>query len=367
MRSAILFAVVVSTACGPGAPRASAPLRAQLASAEAAAARERAPDLVARVEAALDDADAAERAGDALAAADHATRARLFLEAALAEATRLEDEGERSNLEAQIATLLARAHRDEDAREAMGREQAREAAASAAREEALAALALAESDEARPLRRERLSLEQAADVRRAAAALRARARLAMAAARALGADDASMAATDAAITESEGATGDPLAALSHAERAHRESLRALGARRAAAEGPGPDGPAVLAEAARAEGFEVVSLPEGLAVEVEGLFTGSSPAPARNAASRLARLAALVAAHPHGPVQVQAQVAQEGRAADARAERRAEAVRRALVEGGIDEARLTAQPIPTALRGDEPVARVRLLFVAYAGG
>lgn len=364
MRRALWLALTLA-ACGPGAPRASAPLRARLAASESAPARERAPDLVARVEAALDEADAAERAGDPAAAADHATRARLFLEAALAEAARLEDETERANVEAQIATLLAQARRDEEAREAIDRRLARDAAASAAREEALAALALAESDEARPARRRRLSLEEAADLRRAAAALRARARLTAAAAVALGADEATLTAANEALAASEAATGDPTQAVSHADRAHREALRALGVARTAAEGPGPDGAATLAEAARAEGFEVVALSEGTGVEVAGLFAGASPAPSRGASARLARLAALVAAHPHGPIQVQAQVTQQGHAADALAARRAEAVRRALVEAGADAERLGAQAIPTALRGDEAVERVRLLFVAYA--
>ncbi|MEZ4339394.1 MAG: hypothetical protein R3B82_22455 [Sandaracinaceae bacterium] len=366
MRRALWLGVLLATACGPGAPHASAPLRAQLGAAESASAREHAPDLVARVESALDEADAAERAGQEAAAADHATQARLLLEAALAEAARLDDETERANIEAQIATLLTQARRDEEAREALDRALARDAAATAAREEALAALALAESDEARPLRRRRLSLEEAADLRRAAAALRARARLAIAGAEALGVDAAALAPAVEALGQSEGATGDPVAALAHADTAQREALRALGAARAASEGPGPAAAAELAEAARAEGFDVVSLPEGTAVEVGGLFAGAAPTLARSASARVARLAALVAAHPHGPIQVQAQVAQVGHAADALAGRRAEALRRALVDAGADAERLSAQPIDGALRGDEPVERVRLLFLAYGG-
>lgn len=76
------------------------------------------------------------------------------------------------------------------------------------------------------------------------------------------------------------------------------------------------------------------------------------------------MAALIAAHPHGPVRVQSQVAQQGRAGDALAGRRAEAIRRALVGEGADAERLGVEAIGTALRGESPVARVRLVFVAY---
>ncbi|MCB9595782.1 MAG: hypothetical protein H6719_23875 [Sandaracinaceae bacterium] len=364
MRLALALALLVG-GCGPGAPRATASLRERLTSDEAAAARERAPDLIARVEHAMDRADAAERAGDEAGAADHTTEARLFLEAALAEAARVEDEDERANLEQQVATLLARARRDEEARETIDRGLARADAAAAARAEALAALALAETDEARPARRARVSLEQAADLRHAAAALRARARLTLAAARALGADEAALADSNAALAASEAATGDPQAALAAADRAHHAALRALGAQRAGLDGPGPDGAASLAEAAAAEGFEVVPLPEGTGVEVDDVFAGAATAVSRAATTRVERLATLVAAYPHGPVQVQAQVAQQGHAGDALAERRAEALRRALIAAGADADRLSAQAIPTALRGDEPIARVRLVFVAYA--
>ncbi len=363
MRHALAVTALLLVACG-GAPRASGELRERLRSGAAAGAHERAPELVAQVERALDDADEAERDGDAPATADHVTRARLLFEAAVAEAARVEDETERAHIESEIATILARARRDEAARETISAGLSRRASARAAREEVARALEQASRDEARPLRRRRVSLEEAQDLRRAAAALRARARLAMAAARALAADDEALAEANAALDASDRAE-NPLGALSHADRAHYAALRALGVARASLEGPGDDGPSTLAEAARAEGLSVVSLPEGLAIEGGGVFNGASASVARRAADTVERLASLIAAHPHGPVLVQAQVAQQGRVGDSLAERRAVALRRALVTRGADEERLTAQPVPTALRGEHPVARVRLVFVAYA--
>ena len=53
--SAVLLLLGAIAGCGAGGPRYSRELRAQLASDAVSAARERAPDLIAQVEAALDD------------------------------------------------------------------------------------------------------------------------------------------------------------------------------------------------------------------------------------------------------------------------------------------------------------------------
>lgn len=360
----LVLSALLASACGAGGPRVSRELRSQLRSDEVEAARERAPDLIAQVESALDEADAAERAGDELAAADHATRARLYLEAARAEAARVDDDTARAALERTIGEVLEQARRDEAAREEISRELSRLAAVRTANEEARAALEAAAEDEARPGRRQRVSLEETSDVRRAGAALRARARLAIGAARALGATDEALEEATDAVTASEEAE-EPLAALRAADRAHRAALAALGDVRRTFDGPGRDGPGVLAEAAQSEGFDVEALPEGVAVEASRLFGGRSTRLARSARTRIERLARLIAAHPHGPVQVQVQVTQAGSGGERLAQRRAEAVRRALIAQGADESRLSAEGLPSSLRPDTPVARVRLLFVAYA--
>jgi len=360
----LVTALALATACGPGTPRSTEGLRARLASDETAPARERAPELIARVEQTLDEAEAAEARGDEAAASDHATRARLLLEAAMAEAARARNEAERADMEREIATLLERARRDEAARAEIASALTQRAAAATAREEALRALRQAEQDEGRPARRRRVSMEEAADLRRAAAALRARARLTLAAARALGGDDEALGPASEALDAAE-AERDPAEGLAASDRAHHAALRALGAARASAEGPSADAPAALAEAATEQGFTALALPEGTAVEAEGLFRGASTTLAGASRARVERLATLVQAHPHGPVQVQAQAAQMGSAGDRVAERRAEAVRVALIAAGVDPDRITAQPIPSALRGDTAMERVRAVFVAYA--
>lgn len=349
-------------ACGAGGPAASRDVRDQLESDESAVARARAPDLIARAEAAADAADRAERGGDLVAASDRATQARLLLAAAWAEAARVEDDEARREIEEELAGVLARARRDERTREALSRNLARLASARAAREEAERALEQAEQDEARGGRRARVSLQEASDLRRAAAALRARARTSLAAAASLGAPERAMAPAHELLRRSEQMQRDPLAALRAADRAHHESLRALGEARAHAEGPGPDGLLVLTEAAQAEGFDALALPEGTAVEADGVFSGSSPHVGSMAKVR--RLAALVAAHPHGPVQLQVLVRQGGRAGEQLSERRARALRTALIAAGAPETRLSIQPVDAALASDEPTDRVRLVFVAY---
>ncbi len=364
LRLVVLSIALLSIGCG-GGPNASRDVRQRLESAESQAARERVPDLIASVEAAIEAADNAEAAGNTDAASDHATRARLLLDAAQAEAVRIGDEEERARVEERISQVLARARRDEDARAQIDTELARLASARTAREEALRALQQAQQDEARPGRRARLSLEQAEDLRRAATILRARARLAAAAAESLGADAHALRPVNDALTASEQAVRDPVAALDAADRANHEALRALGTARRALSAPGPDGPAELAEAARADGFEALALPEGLAVEADRVYSGN--ALARQAADRVRQLAALVIAHPHGPVQVQSQAREAGARGEQLARQRAEALRRALVEAGVDAARLSAGAVPSALAADVPAERARLVFVAYAAG
>lgn len=358
-RAFAALGLLALSACG-GGPTATAELRDRLASPDSHAARERAPDLVAQVEQALADADLAQQASDAAAAADHVTRARLLLDAAMTEAARITDEEERSRIEARVAEILEQARRDEAARETISRELSRLAAIRTAREETELALERAVPDERR--RRVRVSLDQAADLRRAAAAWRSRARLTLAAARALGATEEALAPAQAALTASEQAR-DPMDALEAADRASYEASRALGAARRELSGPSSDEVNALAEAARSAGFEPLALPEGLAVEVEGLFAGNGLA--RDARPRVARLVSLIAAHPHGPVQVQAQGPAAGQSGERMAERRAEALRRALVAAGADASRLSAQGIPPSLAAETPIERARLVFVAYS--
>ncbi|MFK7988799.1 MAG: hypothetical protein AB8I08_22455 [Sandaracinaceae bacterium] len=353
---------LVVGACGGGA-RTSADLRSQLAEESVRTLRERAPDLVAGVDSALDAADRADQSGDREAAADHVTRARLLLDAARAEAARMEDDDARRALETQIAEVLARAHRDERARAEMSRARVREASAATAREEAQRALAQATADEGRPGRRRRVTLDETSDVRRGAAALRERAGLLLAAALALGAPEAAGEPVEAALRASR-ASRDPLEALQHADEAHAAGMRMLGAARAGREAPGRDGANALAEAAELDHFGVLTLDGGVAVEATGMFSGSGSALSSVGRTRVSRLAVLLAAHPIGPVQVQVQVARAGSAGERLATQRAEALVRALVAEGVDEARLTARGLPPAMAADPPADATRVVFLSY---
>lgn len=349
--------------CGGGA-RASADLRAQLADDSARVLRERAPDLVASVDAALDAADRADRAGDADAAADHVTRARLLLDAARAEAARMEDEQARRALEAQIAEVLSRARRDEHARAELSRQQVRTVSARTAREEARRALAQAERDEARPARRRRVTLDAPADVRRGAAALRERTALLVAAARALGARAEPIERVDTALRASR-AERDPIEALRLADRAHAEAMRVLGAARAEGPAPGRDAARALAEAAELADLSALSLESGVAVEAAGLFGGSGSRLSDAGRARAGRMARLLLAHPVGPVQVQVQVARAGSGAQRLALQRAEALVRFLSQQeGVDADRLSAAGLPASMASDPPVDASRLVFTAY---
>lgn len=358
----LMLCFLGACACG-GGTRASADLRAQLADESAATLRERAPDLVAGVDSALDAADRADQAGDPEAAADHVTQARLLLDAARAEAERMEDDDARRALEAQIAEVLSRAHRDERARAQISRERVREASARTAREEAARALAAATADEGRPGRRRRVTLDETSDVRRGTAALRERAALLLAAARALGAPEAAGEPVETALRASR-ASRDPLEALQHADAAHAAGTRMLGAARASRDTPGRDGARALAEAAALERFDVLTLEQGIAIETRGMFSGTS-ALSSGGRARVSRLAVLLAGHPIGPVQVQVQVARGGSAGERLATQRAEALVRALVGEGVDEARLSAQGLPPAMAADPPADATRVVFLSYA--
>jgi hypothetical protein len=85
----------------------------------------------------------------------------------------------------------------------------------------------------------------------------------------------------------------------------------------------------------------------------GLFAGRGLA--RRSAFRVARLASLVAAHPHGPVRVEA--------APPHAARRAEALRRALAE--VESVDPTCGCPPASWTRALESGGARLVFLGYA--
>ena len=201
LRPAMLLSGLLLGACGPSIPHHAERAARDLEALGLRDAADAAPDLVAAAEAALADAERAERLADPDAAADFATRARLLGQAALAERERLEVTTRIAAFEREIAGLEeeAIAAERETAREI--RETAIAVAGRAARVEMERARTRAEEDEARTRRRARISLENAGEIRRAAAALRERALLLSGAAEAMGADGVAASAVRALVAE----------------------------------------------------------------------------------------------------------------------------------------------------------------------
>lgn len=355
----LVLSCVLMLGCG-GAPRVSSTLSTDLDALDLDTAAVRAPDLVSAARAAQADARTADDRGDLAAAADDATLARLFGQAALVESARLALGearllAERDTLEAEAAL-----HTLESTTTASAAELARLTAARTAREEGARALARAEVDEARPARARHDSLSDLGEMREAARAIRDRARLLSSAATALGAGDA--ASVDDLIAQSEAAAA-PLDAVRLADRAHAAARSRLAAARRAHPGVDTARIASLVEAAESEGFHAVRLARGTGIELEHAFDGAAARPNHAAEGRLARLAALVASYPDGAVRVEidsATTADVSRLAP----QRAAAVVRAIVAGGVDAARVSAAD-PIAPDGTpSPEARVRVVFVAY---
>lgn len=352
----LLFLVV---GCG-GAPRASGTLGADLDAMGLDAAAGRAPDLVSAARAAAADARADDDRGDAAAAADDATLARLYAQAALEERARLDADDARLSAERETLEAEAELHAVEAASAGNTSELARLAAARTAREEGARALARAEIDEARPGRARHDSLDDLAELRRAAGAIRDRARLLSAAATALGASSSS--AVDDAIAASEAASA-PLESVRLADRAHAAARAQLAQARRAHPSVEPARIASLVEAAESEGFHAVRLARGAGVELERAFDGSSTRPSHVAEGRLVRLAALITSYPDGPVVVEIDSATSADVAHLAAPRAA-AVVHALVAAGVDASRVSAAE-PIAIDGTPtPTARVRVVFTLY---
>lgn len=358
MRRTLVLALALA-GCG-GGMQVSHTLASDLDAMDLDGAAARAPDLVSAARAAAEDTRADEARGEMAAAEDDATLARLYAQAAIDERARLDADEARLGAERETLEAEAELHATEAASAGSAAELARLAAARTAREEGARSLARAEQDEARPGRARHDSLSDPADLRTAASAIRDRAQLLSAAATALGAGSAStvddlLAASTAAST--------PLESLRLADRAHAAARARLAEARRAHPGVDEARVASLVEAAESEGFHAVRLARGTGLELEHAFDGSATRPNHAAEGRLARLAALVASYPDGPVRVEidsATAADVGRLAAPRAS----AVVHALVAGGLDASRVSAaDPIP--LDGTPtPGARVRVVLTAY---
>jgi hypothetical protein len=313
------------------------------------------------------EAEAAHAAGDVDAEGDATTCARLYLEAALVEARRAEEEraravAERATQEAEDAAL-----RDETARLALEQETTRRAAAQVAEVELARALARAQATE--PRRGARLPSGDLEDARLAARALARRARLLLAAAAALGATDAETRPADALLTAYEatlaprprGAEVQVSDALAAADAARRAAETVLGAARARLGAPGPEAVAALAETAHLAGLEAQRSERGVLLYAAA-FRGSATAPD---AAAVGALATVLRAHATGPVLVEQEATAD--AAGARLARtRAARLVQALVAAGLPAARLGASSGQPAVPPEGVAARAVLVMSAYGG-
>jgi hypothetical protein len=320
----LAIALWVSAGCaGPQQQRVALDAE-RLARAQAVHARERAPELYARVEQARRDAEASAD-GDP-ARADHATEARLWLEAAITEAQRAQLADERLGVEREVEQAEQQLTGLELARAELAREVERRTAAELARSEAQKALDRASLT---PRLRPKLAKDE---VRAAAEALLARATLIRAALPADAALDAALASARAALA------GDPDAALDKADAALARAQLALGAERARSPGPSEAESSSLAEAMLGAGARPTRGDRGLSALLPAAFAAQALKP--EARGRLARLCKLAAAHPHGPVRA---AVGGGQAAAGRAR----AVGAELVRAGCEGGRFGVDVTPAA--------------------
>jgi hypothetical protein len=349
--------LVVLICAGCAAARSRRPTEAlslAFASDDAKRARAAAPDLYARAERAQQDARHAR--GDS-ERADHETRARLLLEAAIAEADRIAAERGAAEAEARAARALERRAELEQRRIALEQAVTREASARNARTEAEHAFQQVDLDQQKrgetPAQRETIRAQ-------AAELLRGRARLTLAAASALGLSPAQSAAIEQTIARAEHA-GAGLALLSAARAALVESERALGDARKALGAPRSAQTASLLEMGAERGLAPQASARGVAVALDAMFAASSAEPTRAGRARLEQIAALASAYPSGAIAIEGLRAPTAQAAVQQLARaRATRIKSELAKA-TDAARLELAQAPTDDHGrDHP----QVVFSAY---
>jgi hypothetical protein len=361
--SAALISSVLA-ACSGARPAPSSILDERFDTAEAEAARETAPDLYAAASRARIAAAHAEEAGRRDVAEDHSTRARLLLDAAIAEAERLALEEERLAVEAREAETELAHGRAVTRREEILLEVRRIEASRVAAAESAAAFERATEDEARRYRGrsdERAALHQAA-----AAVLARRAHLLLAAAQAQGAGTERITTVNELLERAD-EERNAAEKLQLTERAVRDALRALGEARQSRPAPTTDERAALIEEAEQVGFSVEQRDRGLTVIVPNVFRGNVAAPTGGGRRRMSRLAALIQAHPHGPVQIQAYGSGGTRARQRTSARRANWATRILSNEGVPQERLAADGIVDDVGQASIVDSIEATFVSYGPG
>lgn len=313
-----------------------------------------APDLAARVDRAELDGQQAADGGDDQATADHRRRAQLWQVAAEAEAQRIVFEREREQVLREVEALETARVANESERSALEREIKREQAAAIARAEASRVLNEAEVDEARRRGGDPARVESR---REASRALVDRSTAVLAAAAALGANESTVAAAQRALDQARRKVDGSAASMQLAQTAFAGAQRALG--QARAQRPGPDALEhnALIEALRDGGWTAEPTDDGLVIWLVDYFSGNQKTLRPGAKTLVSTLGHLLAAHPHGPIQIQ--VAVTTTVSSALARERAQQLKTALDPAGAD--RLA---VVTGARTNEAGSSARVVLPAY---
>ena len=350
MKRLLALILCALVGCGAGIDHTrSTRLQRDLEAADLAAQREHAEYFASRADRAHEAAIASENEADLIAADEYASIARAWAEAARAESERRAHEQALSEVDAQLlrveSELAAHAHAAIE-REA---EATRAATQRATREEVARALLRAETDEAVPRRARHVGLGTPSDVAPLANALLDRTRLLLAASEALGAPRESSARTALNEATALRIPGERLTAASHAHDLAQLSLAQ--ARRATA-GPSNAEIGSLEEALTAQNFAPLRDAHGLGTELSGVFEGARLR--ASIASRVRRLATLLASHPHGGIFVLIECAT---GSEALAQRQAQAMSTALTSNGPRE-------VHVEVIASSSAGRVRVTLPAY---
>ena len=286
--------VLLAGSCGSARRSRFALDAARLTRARELGAAQRAPDLFARAEEARRAAEHAPEGSPARS--DYASEARLWLEAAIAEAARLELSEKRLVSERALLQAEQELTRAERERAEATRQVEAKLAAELAREEARKAL---ERASLAPKLRPKLSR---AEVSKACEALLARATLVRAALGTFSLDAAKLAPLDAELAQVQATLArDPDAALDRAQAALQHTLALLGSLRGKSAGPTPAEAQALSEALRDAGLTITRGDRGLAGVLPGAFAERTLKPAARAV--VARVCAIARTFPHGAVRV----------------------------------------------------------------
>ncbi|MCB9659810.1 MAG: hypothetical protein H6726_19330 [Sandaracinaceae bacterium] len=337
-----LLVALGGAGCGGGPPPPTQSLVPLFEGSRVELARQAAPELMAQAEAARDEAARSEREGQTEDAGELATEARLWLAAALAEADAQALDRERAS-DTEAAERAAGATLQlEREREAVVSADADAQAAQLASATAQRAFEHAAGYEARRLRRD--DPDTRALYRETSLALQQRTAALLAAARAMGAPTADVDRLEQQLATLRTAPRAELV-VAEADALLSDASALLGAARRG-HGADPNETAALIEAAGERGLQATRSERGL--QLHGRLVD------RPERAALQQLAALLAAHPRGVVQI---LVLGPRARTAALRRKASALQAGLARAGVPAERVTVVEVSADM--EEPGLRLAL--------